>query len=114
MHKSYYNRSIYSSSITDTSAKTSDAADLSGYSKKSIIVQNGLNQNAAIQIQGSADNITFVSVGTATTVNAGVNALIGSNEVAQLVNYFPFIRATVTASVSPTTGIISIQVVASL
>ena len=109
---SYYNRLIYSAAITDTNAKTSDTAEISGYSEKSLIVKNGLNQNAVIQIQGSCDNITFINVGATTTVNAGVNSIIGVNEVAQLNNYFPFLRATITASISPTTGTITVQAVA--
>jgi len=109
---SYYNRTIYSAAITDTNAKTSDVAEISGYSKKSIIVKNSLDQNAAIQVQGSADNITFVNVGTATTVNTDTNALIGEKEVAELVNYFPFIRATITAAGIATEGTVIIQIVA--
>lgn len=114
MPRSYYNRPIYSSAITDTDAKTTETAEISGYSKKSLVVKNGLNQNAAIQIQGSADNITFINVGTAVTVNTTVNALIGEKEVAELVNYFPFIRATITAAVIPASGTITVQAVAGL
>jgi NMD protein affecting ribosome stability and mRNA decay len=110
----YYSRKIYSEAITDTNEKTTVTAEIQGLSKKSLVVKNGLEQNVSLQIQGSADKITFVNVGTAQTVNASSNAIIGENEVAQLKNYFPFLKATITAAIAPTSGTIEVHAVASL
>lgn len=110
----FIEQQILKTDIRDTNAKTSTVVNLQGLNKKSLVVVNGLNQNVSVQIQGSADNGTFINIGTAQTVNSSTNAIIGPNEVAALNNYFPYIRATATCSVGPASGTLTITTVASL
>jgi len=105
---------IDAAAIRDTNAVTSQKANLQGLSKKGLVVINGLNQNINVQLQGGSDNTTFINVGTAQTVNNGTNAIIGENEVAQLKNYFPYLRAIITAALAPASGTCSVIAVASL
>jgi hypothetical protein len=99
--------------IRDTNAVNTQKANIQGLGKKSLVVVNTLNQNVTVQIQGSADNTTFINLGTAQTVNTATNAIIGVNEVAPLNNYIPYLRAVVTAAVAPASGAVTVVLVAS-
>ena len=115
MEKGYHYGKIIlnASAIRSTDAVTTAAAVIEGLSKKSLIVINGLDQNISVQIQGAyTEGSAFINVGTGQTVNAGVNDFIGQTEVAELVNYIPCVRATVTAAIIPTSGTVTIYVVA--
>lgn len=98
--------------IRNTNAATSATVNLEGTIDKSLYVKNGLDQNASIQIQGcwrnSEVDADWVNIGTGQAVNAGVKSIIGVNEVAQLKNYFAWIRITITCAVAPTTGGITV------
>jgi hypothetical protein len=105
------NKIVEALAVRDTNAHKSTSVNIEGLMEKSLYIANGLDQNASIQIQGcytdSAVDADWVNIGTAQTVNTTVKAIIGVNEVAQLKNYFPWIRITVTCASGPTTGTIS-------
>lgn len=90
--------------IRDTNSHTSDVSINIGYRVKTLIITNGLNQTVTKQCQGSRDNSTWFNIGDPFTVSSGATIYQTCE------TYFPYLRATASCSVSPTTGALSMWV----
>lgn len=91
--------------IRDTVQKVSATSDNRGFIPKTLIVANGLNQLVNVSVFGSR-NANFsneLQLGSTLAVAAATNSY------ATISDYFPFIRAKVTAAVAPTTGSITLS-----
>lgn len=91
-------------SVRDTSEHVSSVSDNRGFVPKTVIIINGLNQAASVSLFGSrtSDFSTELQLGSAASVAAS------SNDYATVSDYFPYIRAKVTAAASPSTGSITL------
>jgi len=93
-------KAIDALSIRDTSAHTSELAENGDITIKTIVIENGLNQEVSIQCVGSA-NADFSNsflIGAPFTVSAETNSF-GTCD-----SYIPYWKAIVTCSVAPTDG----------
>lgn len=90
--------------IRDTSVHNGTTSNQIGFVLKTIIIENGLNQTASFQCQGSAneDFSKSFNVGSSFDVSASTNSYQTCD------SYFPYFRVVATCSVSPTTGALTV------
>jgi hypothetical protein len=84
--------------IRDTNPHTSSTGNSRGFMVKTVIVNNGLNQDVAIQLQGSRDSTNWFNVGNPATTTATTLTYQTADD------YFPYVRAVATCAVAPASG----------
>jgi hypothetical protein len=84
--------------IRDTNPHTSSTGNSRGFMVKTIIVNNGLNQDVTIQLQGSRDSTNWFNVGNSSTTTAATLTYQTADD------YFPYVRAIATCAVAPASG----------
>ena len=92
--------------IRDTSNHNTGIADLRNFTPKTIIVQNGLNQQVTITAQGDQET----GFGKPVTIGSSFNIAATTNGYQTLDDFFPFLRLVVACTTAPTTGDITIYV----
>ena len=91
--------------IRDTATHDSSSSKSGEFMAKTIIVENGLNQTVTCQLQGSADESTWLNIGSSWNVN---NATNGYQTVE---TYFPFYRIQASCGTSPTSGVLDVCII---
>jgi len=86
--------------IRDTAEYTSTVSDNRGYVPKTIIIENGLDQQVSVQCEGSRDS----SFTKPLLIGSAFNVAATSDDYKTVSDYFPYFRTKTTASVAPTTG----------
>lgn len=91
-------------SIRDTSNHNGDIVNNFDYQVKTIIIENGLNQETTFQCQGSAhsDFSNSFNIGTSWAVAANTNSYQSCT------TFFPFMRLTAICGSAPTTGALTV------
>ena len=86
--------------IRDTSSHTGSTVFNGDFQIKTLIIENGLNQQVTLQCQGSAhsDFSNNFNIGSSFNVSASTNTYQTCE------SYFPYWRITATCGTSPTTG----------
>jgi hypothetical protein len=86
--------------IRDTSEHTSSLADNRGYTLKTIIIENGLNQTVTFECWASrnGDFSNSFQVGSSWDVSASTNTYQTSD------SYFPYMKIKAQCSTAPTSG----------
>jgi hypothetical protein len=93
--------------IRDTSSHNGATIPLFDFQLKTIIIENGLNQQVTLQCQASAhaDFSNSFNVGSSFNVN-------GTTDTYQTCDsYFPYMRLTAVCSTAPTSGTLTIHFV---
>lgn len=83
--------------IRNTTTQDSSSSMSGEFNAKTIIVENGLNQEVSIQLQGSR-NGTWFSIGSPFAVSASTNLYQTVSD------YFPKYRLQATCAVAPASG----------
>jgi hypothetical protein len=76
----------------------STVADTGEFNAETIVVYNDLDQDVAIQLQGSLDATNWIDIGNPFTVTAG------TKDYDTVTDYFPCYRVTAKCATAPTTG----------
>jgi len=98
---------------TDTPGTYTFVADLRQLpGSRMLYVNNGLNKNVDISLQGSIDGTTLVTVGSSVTVTTATQTFIDSYQLPQLSDILPYASVTITAADTPTTGTITVVILA--
>jgi len=90
--------SVYSADIRDTNAHTSNSVAMEGYRSAVLTLNNGLDAEVTIKVEGSLDGSDWYQLGTDITISAN------NKEYETLTEAWIYIRITVTASTTPTSG----------
>lgn len=90
--------------IRDTNPHASSTGNSRGYMVKTVIVNNGLNQDVTIQLQGSRDSTNWFNVGNPSTTTAATLGYQTADD------YFPYVRANATCAVAPASGSLDLWV----
>ena len=90
--------------IRDTTNHDSTVATTGEFTAETIIVENGLNQQVTIQLQGSRDETTWFDIGNSFNVAAT------TDDYATVTDFFPCYRVQAICSVSPTTGTLDVWI----
>jgi len=100
-------RTIDELEIRDTNAHNGTIIDLHDFQLKTIIVENGLNEDVSLQCQACAeeDFVKSFNVGPAWPATAETNMYQTCD------SFFPFMRIVVTCSTAPTTGNLTVHLV---
>jgi hypothetical protein len=93
--------------IRDTSEHTSAVAKTGEFTAQTITVENGLNQQATLQLQGSRDGTVFFDI------NDPFNIPASTNDYETVTDYFPCYRLVASCAVSPTTGTLTCYILKS-
>jgi hypothetical protein len=90
--------------IRDTALKTSTQADSQAFVLKTIIIENGLNQDVTLQLCASAnsDFSNSFNVGSSFVVTANTDSYETTD------SYFPYLKITAQCSTAPTTGSLTV------
>lgn len=92
-----------SEEIRDTNSHNSSVIENIGYSVKTIIIENHLNQEVSFQCQGSRNGLAnWFEVGNGFNVSANTDIYQTCDA------YFPYMRLTAQPSIAPTTGDLSV------
>ena len=91
--------------IRDTSSHNSVSSKSGEFMAKTIVVENGLNQQATFQLQGSTDESTWYDIGSTFNVAAS------SNDFQTVETYFPFYRVVASCGTSPTSGVLDVCII---
>ena len=86
--------------IRDTSTHNGDTVFNGDFQIKTLIIENGLNQQVTLQCQASAHS----DFSNAFNVGSSFNVSASTNTYQTCDSYFPFWRVTATCSTAPTTG----------
>lgn len=90
--------------IRDTNPHTSSTGNSRGYMVKTVIINNGLNQDVTVQLQGSRDSTNWFNVGNSSTTTATTLTYQTADD------YFPYVRAIATCAVAPSSGSLDLWV----
>lgn len=91
--------------IRDTSTHNSDNSKSGEFMAKTIVVENGLDQQVTLQLQGSCFGSTWVNIGSSWNVAASTNGF-------QTVDtFFPFYRLVAQCGTSPTSGALDVFII---
>ena len=93
--------------IRNTTVNNGTVIDTRGLSVKTIIIENGLDQQVTLQMQASAHSNFSNSFNVGSSVN--VAATTDTYETSD--NYFPYIRFTAQCSTAPTSGDLTVLVI---
>ena len=93
--------------IRDTATHNSTIATTGEFTAQTIIVQNGLDETVAIQLQGSRDETTWYAI------DAPFNVTATTDTYETVTDYFPCYRTTAVCTTSPTTGSLDIWILKS-
>lgn len=98
------NKSFDAEAIRNTSVNNGDTLDIRGLKLKTIIIENGLDQQVTLQVQASAHSnfSNSFNVGSSFNVAASTNTFETSD------SYFPYMRVTAQCSTAPTTGTLTV------
>ena len=95
---------VNSLAIRDTSDHFSSANDERGFVKKTIIIENDLDQKVDVQLEGSVTS-TFTkkfNIGNTLTVDSSKSDYMSCDE------YFPYLRVKLNCIIAPTSGNVSV------
>jgi hypothetical protein len=94
--------------IRDTNNHVSDGVDIRGFNRKGFYIDNGLNQDMTVQIQGchtnSATTGDWANIGSAQTATKSTKTIIGAKEVTELANVFNYLRVIAACASGPASG----------
>lgn len=92
--------------IRDTSDHYSSVSANIGFTPKTILIENDLNQSVTLQCEGSrySDFSRFVEIGNGFVVTAT------TDDYQTATDYFPFIRIKATCSTAPTSGDLTVYI----
>ena len=93
--------------IRDQNDHNSDVSAMGEYNAETLIGLNSLDQEVALQLQGSIDKTIWLDVGQVFNVAAT------TNEYETVSDYFPFYRIVASCASTPTTGNLNVWVVKS-
>ena len=85
----------------------STVANTGEFNAETIVVYNDLDEDVAIQLQGSLDGTNWIDIGDAFTV------LSGEKDYATVTDYFPHYRVTAKCTTAPTTGDLNVWILKS-
>lgn len=95
--------------ITDTSSHSYVINTSTIGGRKSFIIVNTLNQTASVTFYGgTATSLPSSPLGSATNVLSGAAVVVGSNNAVSFGDPYSQMRAVITCSTAPTSGVISI------
>jgi len=106
---SYKDKVFDALAIRDTATHNSDVSDCQGWGKKTIIVQNGLDQDVSIQVQGDVES----AFGNPYDIQSAFTVTAGKSSYKALDEYHEFLRLQATASIAPTTGTLTAYILKS-
>ena len=95
---------IDNNSIRDTNNHNSTVSDTGEFRAETILVENGLDQQVSVQLQGSRDETTWLDVGDAFNVAAT------SDDYQTVTDYFPCYRVVASCTTSPTSGALDVWI----
>jgi hypothetical protein len=84
--------------IRDTSNHNSGVSNTGEFQAETITVENGLDEQVTLQLQGSRDETTWFDVG------ASFNIPASTDDYETVTDYFPCYRLQASCTVAPTTG----------
>ena len=90
--------------IRDITTHDSAVSQTGEFTAKTIHVENELDKNVTIQLQGSRDKTVWVDMGNAFTIDAT------ENDFDTVTDYYPFYRVTAKCSTAPTTGTLNVWI----
>ena len=94
--------------IRDTSSKTSDESATGEFTAETIIIENGLDQQVTLQLQGCRQGgSTWFNVGSSFNVPAS------TDDYETVTDYFPCYRLTAICSTAPTSGDLDVWIIKS-
>lgn len=95
--------------ITDTSSHSYVINTSTIGGRKSFVIVNTLNQTASVTFYGgTATTLPSSPLGSATNVLSGAAVVVGSNNAVSFGDPYSQMRAVITCSTAPTSGVISI------
>jgi hypothetical protein len=87
--------------IRDTSVLNSNIAKTGEFQAQTIIIENSLDQQVTLQLQGSRDNTKWLDI------NNAFNVAASTDDYETVTDYFPCYRMTAVCSVAPTSGLLT-------
>ena len=95
-----------SEEIRDTAETYSSVSDERGFVPKTVIVENNLDAQVSVQVQGARDSaFTIVH-----NIGSAFNVPASDKDFATLTDYFPYLRVCIIASSAPTSGDIDVYI----
>ena len=91
-------------SIRVNTTVNSGVAFTGEFQAETIVIYNGLDEDVAIQLQGSLDDSVWIDIGSSFTVTNG------TNDYETVTDYFPRYRVTAKCATAPTTGDLNVWV----
>lgn len=95
---------VFNEAIRDTNLKTSTESKSGEFVAKTIIILNGLNQQATLQLQGARDGV-WLNIGSSFDVAASTNTYVTVSD------YFPKYRLTAQCTLSPGSGTLEVWII---
>jgi len=95
--------SVYSEDIRDTNLHTSGSVAVEGYRSAVITINNTLDQDVTIQVQGSLDGSDWYDIGSSFSVTAG------NKDYQTFTEAWIYVRITVQCGSSPTSGSLTVK-----
>jgi hypothetical protein len=92
--------------IRDTNLHTSNISDNRGFIPKTILVENGLDEDVEITIYGSRYSDFSVELQLGVSFNIGAE----TDDFATVTDYFPFMRAKAQCTSAPSSGTLNIWI----
>ena len=86
--------------IRNTATHDSDLSDAGEFTAETIVIHNGLNQQVALQLQGSCDGSVWINIGNGFNINPT------TNDYQTVTDYFCHYRLQASCGTSPTTGVL--------
>jgi len=93
--------------IRDTSGHNGSTIDLFDFRLKTIIIENGLDQQVTLQCQGSAHD----DFSNSFNIGSSFNVAATTDTFQTCDSYFPYMRMTAICGSSPTTGDLTVYLV---
>lgn len=90
--------------IRDTNNHNSAVFDLRHFTPKTLIVENGLNQQVDLQLEGGRE----VTLAAKFNVGSVINVAATTNDYATLSDAIPFVRLVASCATAPTTGTLTV------
>ena len=105
MGKVNQDKAFDAEAIRDTSNHNGTVLDLFDFQVKTIIVENGLNQQVTLQCQGSAHS----DFSNSFNIGASFNVAADTDTYQTCDSFFPYMRLTAICSTAPTTGSLTVN-----
>lgn len=88
--------------IRDTSSHDSGQAVTGEFTAETIVVYNTLDEQVALQLEGSHDESTWLDI------SSSFNVAASTNSYQTVTDYFPFYRLSAICGSSPTSGVLDV------